>query len=123
MSMIDICNEIIAIANRLDKSINAQTTKKHVSSHGNTDAFEFFTELHASCRCRNDNILCKALEIWLERWNKNMEHKNEPFFLKNKDWYTYDYDKCRYVIKDTAPEKVKENYKRFYKELDDNIHL
>ena len=52
-----------------------------------------------------------------------MEHKNEPFFLKNKDWYTYDYDKCRYVIKDTAPEKVKENYKRFYKELDDNIHL
>lgn len=42
----------------------------------------------------------------------------EPYFMKNKEWYYFDEEKFRYMLTDKAPEKAKESYKEFYKELE-----
>lgn len=44
----------------------------------------------------------------------------EPYFMSNDDWYYFDEDKGRYMIKESAPLSAKESYKEFYKELDVN---
>lgn len=44
----------------------------------------------------------------------------EPHFLKNTEWYFYDYEKCRYELTDKATEEAKESYKQFYKTIDND---
>lgn len=43
----------------------------------------------------------------------------EPYFMKNKDWYTYDADKEQYVLTENAPVEAVESYKKFLKDLKD----
>ena len=40
-----------------------------------------------------------------------------PYFMTNKKWYSFDYEKRKYVLTDTATDKAKESYKEYYKEL------
>lgn len=40
-----------------------------------------------------------------------------PYFMKNKEWYRFDYEKRMYVLTEKAPQKAKESYKKFHKEL------
>jgi len=39
-----------------------------------------------------------------------------PFFMKNAEWYFFDYEKRKYMLKKDVPKKAKESYERFYKE-------
>lgn len=39
---------------------------------------------------------------------------NEPYFLKNPDWYTFDEGECRYYLTDDAPPEAVKSYKEFY---------
>lgn len=41
-----------------------------------------------------------------------------PYFMTNDEWYYFDYQKRKYVLTDTAPEKAKDSYKEFYKEVE-----
>lgn len=42
----------------------------------------------------------------------------EPYFMKNEDWYYFDEKNCRYVLTDKAPEKAVKSYKEFYEMLE-----
>lgn len=44
-----------------------------------------------------------------------MEIAERPYFMKNKEWYTYDYKNLKYILTDKAPKKAKESYNEFYK--------
>lgn len=41
-----------------------------------------------------------------------------PYFMTNDEWYYFDYQKRKYVLTDKAPEKAKDSYKQFYKEVE-----
>lgn len=41
-----------------------------------------------------------------------------PYFMTNDEWYYFDYQKRKYVLTDKAPEKAKDSYKEFYKEVE-----
>lgn len=41
-----------------------------------------------------------------------------PYFMENEEWYKYDWKKEKYVLTDKAPQKAKESYEKFYKELE-----
>lgn len=41
----------------------------------------------------------------------------KPYFLTNKKWYYYDYDKLMYILTKEAPQKAIESYNEFYKKL------
>ena len=40
-----------------------------------------------------------------------------PYFMSNKEWYYFDYNKREYKLTDKAPDKAKDSLKEFYKEL------
>lgn len=40
-----------------------------------------------------------------------------PYFMTNDEWYYFDFDKLRYVLTDKAPEKAKESYNEYIKEV------
>ena len=42
-----------------------------------------------------------------------------PYFMSNKDWYTFDFEKRRFVLTEKAPEKAKESYAEYLKRKDD----
>ena len=42
----------------------------------------------------------------------------DPYFMKNEEWYYYDNKKGVYKLTDKAPEKAKESYKNFYKMIE-----
>lgn len=42
----------------------------------------------------------------------------EPYFMKNKEWYYFDEEDFIYKLTDKAPEKAKESYKEYYDALD-----
>lgn len=44
---------------------------------------------------------------------------NEPYFMKNEEWYYYDKDEHILKLTDKAPEKAKRSYEKFYEELED----
>ena len=39
------------------------------------------------------------------------------YFLKNKEWYYFDIEKCCYKLKPDAPQKAKESYKEYCDDL------
>lgn len=39
----------------------------------------------------------------------------EPYFMKNKEWYYYDPYELRYKLTDKAPAEAVESYEDFYK--------
>ena len=42
----------------------------------------------------------------------------EPYFMTNKEWYTFNEEKFRYELTDKAPEKAIESYNEFYGDKD-----
>ena len=42
-----------------------------------------------------------------------------PYFMSNKDWYTFDFEKRLFVLTEKAPEKAKESYAEYLKRKDD----
>ena len=40
-----------------------------------------------------------------------------PYFMNNPDWYYFDYAAKKYVLTDKAPQKARQSYKDYYKEL------
>jgi hypothetical protein len=40
-----------------------------------------------------------------------------PYFLTNKKWYYFDEKEWCFKLTDQAPQKAKESYEKFYKEL------
>lgn len=47
---------------------------------------------------------------------KSFEDTLMPYFKKDKEWYTWDEEKNKYVLTDKAPPEAIESYKEFYKE-------
>lgn len=45
---------------------------------------------------------------------------DRPYFMEKKEWYRFDFQKRKFVLTDEAPEKAKESYEHFYKELNKN---
>ena len=39
------------------------------------------------------------------------------YFLKNKEWYYFDIEKCCLKLKPDAPQKAKESYKEYCEDL------
>lgn len=42
-----------------------------------------------------------------------------PYFMENDSWYYFDAERGKYVITPKAPQKAKDSYERFYKQVDD----
>lgn len=42
--------------------------------------------------------------------------QEEPYFMKNKEWYTHDDKHNKYVLTDKAPEEARRSYEKFYNE-------
>lgn len=42
-----------------------------------------------------------------------------PYFMENDEWYYFDYEEKKYKITDKAPDKAKESYERFLKEVEE----
>lgn len=43
--------------------------------------------------------------------------KDRPYFMNNKKWYKFDFSKRIFVLTDEAPEKAKESYEEYMKQL------
>ena len=41
-----------------------------------------------------------------------------PYFMENKEWYKFDFEVGKYVLTDKAPEKAKESYEEFCRDLE-----
>lgn len=41
-----------------------------------------------------------------------------PYFMENKEWYTFDYTKGRFVLTVKAPEEAKQSLIEFYQQLE-----
>lgn len=42
----------------------------------------------------------------------------EPYFMKNNEWFYFDEENLMYKLTDKAPDKAKKSYEEFYKELE-----
>ena len=42
----------------------------------------------------------------------------EPYFMKNEEWFYFDETEFKYKLTDKAPKKAQESYEEFYKELE-----
>lgn len=42
----------------------------------------------------------------------------EPYFMKNKEWYYFDEIEFMYKLTQKAPKKAKESYEEYYEELE-----
>lgn len=56
-----------------------------------------------------------------------MALQKTPYFMKNKEWYTYNEEKHIYELTDKAPQEAINSYNDFYKKLnrmtDDNFNI
>lgn len=43
---------------------------------------------------------------------------DEPYFMKNKNWYYFDFEKRKYMLTDEAPKKAVESYNEYYKTIE-----
>lgn len=46
---------------------------------------------------------------------------DEPYFMTNPDWFTFDIKSKRYVLTEDAPKKARASYKQFYEDLNSMI--
>lgn len=42
-----------------------------------------------------------------------IEEKGKPFFMRNNNWYYYDYAQHKYILKDNVPYEAIQSYKDF----------
>jgi hypothetical protein len=45
-----------------------------------------------------------------------------PYFLKNNEWFKYDFELGTYVLSEKAPPKAVKSYKDFYKMLNESYN-
>lgn len=43
-----------------------------------------------------------------------------PYFMENDRWYYFDIETKKFKLTEEAPEKAKESYEQFYKEIEGN---
>lgn len=43
----------------------------------------------------------------------------EPYFMKNKEWYYYDEKEGKLFLTDKAPKEARESYEEYYKQFED----
>lgn len=43
--------------------------------------------------------------------------QDKPYFMNNKEWYEFDFEKRRFVLTEKAPEKAKKSIEDFYESL------
>lgn len=48
---------------------------------------------------------------------------DRPYFMTNSKWYYFDFELRKFVLTNLAPEKAKESYEQFYKELEHQIEV
>lgn len=41
--------------------------------------------------------------------------KDMPYFMNNKKWYKFNFDKRIFILTEEAPEKAKESYEEYMK--------
>ena len=46
---------------------------------------------------------------------------DEPYFMTNPDWFTFEIKSKRYVLTEDAPKKARASYKQFYEDLDSRV--
>lgn len=46
---------------------------------------------------------------------------DEPYFMTNPDWFTFDIKSKRYVLAEDAPKEARASYKQFYEDLDSMV--
>ena len=39
---------------------------------------------------------------------------NEPYFMKNKEWYSFNEKEWKYILTDKAPKEAVDSYNEFY---------
>lgn len=44
--------------------------------------------------------------------------RDRPYFMEDRKWFRFDFDKQMYVLTDLAPEKARESYKEYLKETE-----
>ena len=42
----------------------------------------------------------------------------QPYFMENDEWYTFDEESFRYVLTDKAPQKAIDSYNEYYNEVE-----
>lgn len=47
--------------------------------------------------------------------------RDMPYFMENKQWFEFDFDKEIFVLTSQAPEKAKESYEEYLKERKNDI--
>lgn len=48
--------------------------------------------------------------------------RDMPYFMENKEWYSFDFDKRKFVLTDKATKEAKESYEKYIKQLNKNYH-
>ncbi len=43
---------------------------------------------------------------------------DRPYFMTNRHWYTFDFEKHIYVLTPAAPEEAKESYEQYLKDTE-----
>ena len=43
---------------------------------------------------------------------------DEPYFMKNKTWYYFDFEERKYKLTEEAPKEAIESYNDYYKEIE-----
>ena len=46
---------------------------------------------------------------------------DEPYFMTNPDWFTFDIKSKRYVLTEDAPKEARASYKQFYEDLNSMV--
>ena len=44
--------------------------------------------------------------------------RDRPYFMEDKTWFRFDFDKRMYVLTDLAPAKARESYEQYIKEIE-----
>ena len=44
-----------------------------------------------------------------------------PYFMENKEWYTYDDESEKFVLTENAPVEVVESYKQYLKDYEKSV--
>jgi hypothetical protein len=47
--------------------------------------------------------------------------KDMPYFMSNKKWYKFDFNKRIFILTDEAPEKANESYEEYIKLLQEQV--
>lgn len=47
----------------------------------------------------------------------------EPYFMKNEEWYYFDADEFKYKLTEKAPEEAVKSYNEFYEYVDSKPYI